>query len=71
MDKDGRANSVDSDQTAPKGAVWSGSTTVCHSVSTLETFKNNQKDLVKFYVNYVRSPNIFSNYGILLHKKKK
>ena len=37
----------------------------------LETFKENQTDLVKFYVHYVLSPNIVGNYGIILHKKKK
>ena len=71
LDKEGWANSVDPDQTAPNGAVWSGSTLFAILSVLLETFKDNQTDLVKFYVNYVRSPNIFGNYGIILHKKKK
>ena len=68
--KEGWANSVDPDQTAPKGAVWSGSTLFAILSVLLETFKENQTDLVKFYVHYVQSPNIVGNYGIILHKKK-
>ena len=68
--KEGWANSVDPDQTAPKDAVWSGSTLFAILSVLLGTFKLNQTDLVKFYVNYVQSPNIFGNYGIVLHKKK-
>ena len=67
--KEGWANSVDPDQTAPKGAVWSGSTLFAILSVLLETFKDNQTDLVKFYVHYVQSPNIVGNYGIILHKK--
>ena len=37
----------------------------------LDASKDSQTDLVKFYVKNVRSPNIFDNYGIILHKKKK
>ena len=37
----------------------------------LETSKNNQTDLVKFYANYVQSRNIFGNDGIILHKTRK
>ena len=65
----GWANSVDPDQIAPKGAVWSGSTLFAILSVLVDTSKDNQTDLVKFYVNYVRSPNIFDNYSIL-HKKK-
>ena len=68
---EGRTNSVDPDQTAPKRAVWSSSTLFAILSVLLETSKNSQTDLVKFYVNYVRSPNIFGNYGIILHKKCK
>ena len=68
---EGWANSVDPDQTAPNGAVWSGSTLFAILSVLLETFKDNQTDLVKFYVNYVRSPNIFGDYGIILHQRKK
>ena len=31
--------------------------------------KDSQTDLVKFYVQYVQSPNICDNFGIILHKK--
>ena len=68
--KEGWANSADPDQTAPKGAVWSGSTLFAILSVLLETFKENQTDLVKFYVHYAQSPNIVGNYGIILHKKK-
>ena len=34
-------------------------------------FKDSQTDLVKFYVKYVRSPNIYDNYGLILYKKCK
>ena len=33
----------------------------------LETSKESQTDLVKFYVNYVPSSNIFGYCGIILH----
>ena len=42
-DTEGWANSVDPDQTAPKGAVWSGSTLFAILSVLLETFKENQK----------------------------
>ena len=67
--KKGWVKSVDADQNALKGAVWSGSALFAILSVLLETFKGNQTDLVKFYVNYVRSPNIFGNNGIILHKK--
>ena len=46
LDKQGWANSVDPDQTAPKGAVWSGSTLFAILSVLLETSKDSQTDLV-------------------------
>ena len=45
-DNEGWANSVDPDQTAPKGAVWSGSTLFAILSVLLETSKDNQTDLI-------------------------
>ena len=42
--------------------------TVCHF---LDTAKDSQTGLVKFYVKYVGRPNISDNYGIILHKNVK
>ena len=49
-DKKGWANSVDPDQTAPLEVVWSGSTLFAILSVLSETFKENQTDLIKFYV---------------------
>ena len=43
---EGWASSVDPDQTAPKGAVWSGSTLFAILWVLLETFKENQTDFM-------------------------
>ena len=43
---------VDPDQTAPIKAVWSGSTQFAILSVLLDTSKDIQTDLVKFYVNY-------------------
>ena len=69
-DKEGWANCVDQGQIEAE-AVWSGSTLFAILSVLLETFKDNQRDLVKFYVNYLPSSNIFGNYGIILHKKRR
>ena len=45
--------------------------TVCHSVSTLDTSKDSQTDLVKFNVIYGAKSNMSGNYVIILHKEKK
>ena len=42
LDKEGWASSADLDQTAPKGAVWSGSTLFAILSVLFETFKDNQ-----------------------------
>ena len=44
---------------APIGAVWLGFTLIAILSVLLDTSKDSQTDLVKFYVNYVQSPNIF------------
>ena len=56
MNKKVWANSVDPDQTAPTGAVWSGSTLFAIQSVLLDTSKDSQTDLVKLCV---QSPNIF------------
>ena len=43
-------NSADPDQTAPIGPVWSGSTLCVILTVSLDTSKDSQTDLVKFYV---------------------
>ena len=63
------ANSVDTDPTAPTGAVWSGSTLFAILSVLLDLSKDSQTDLVTFYVKYMQSPNIFDIYGIILLTK--
>ena len=57
-----RTRSVDTDQ-----AVWSGSTLFAILSVLLETSKDCQTQLVKFYL---QSPNIFGYNGIILNIKK-
>ena len=46
------SNSVDPDQTAPTGAVWSGSTLFVSLSVLLNHIKGSKTDLLNSYVNY-------------------
>ena len=75
-DADGMANSVDPDQTAPLGAVWSGSalfaqTYLSENLGSLRYFLNHRFDLcLIFYLKGSQAFNHLDSYQSWLMKYK-